>query len=111
MPKPRCYFIGNTHIDHTWTWHWTEGYDEVKASFQAALDRMEEFPEFVLTCASTLHYRWIEEHEPAMFEVIRRRVKEGRWQLAGGWVVQSDNIPCGEAFVRQCDMLELRVRS
>lgn len=102
MNRLRCYFIGNTHIDHTWVWHWTEGYDEVQASFRAALERMREFPEFVFTAASSLHYRWIEENDPAMFAEIQQRVAEGRWQLAGGWVVQSDNnIPCGEAFVRQ----------
>jgi alpha-mannosidase len=100
--KPRCYFIGNTHIDHTWLWNWTEGLDEVLASFRSALERMKEFPEFVFTCAVTLHYRWVEENDPAMFEEIKQRVAEGRWQIAGGWVVQSDNnIPCGEAFVRQ----------
>ncbi|MCE9613726.1 MAG: hypothetical protein K8T26_05585 [Lentisphaerae bacterium] len=101
MTKPRVYFIGNTHIDHTWLWNWTEGYDEVKASWQSALDRMDEFPEFVFTASSTLHYRWLEEHEPAIFAQIRRRVREGRWQLAGGWVVQPDNnIPSGESFCR-----------
>ena len=102
MKKTRIYYIGNTHIDHTWLWNWTEGYDEVKASWRSALDRMEEFPEFVFTCSTTLQYRWVEENEPEMFEEIRRRVKEGRWQLAGGWVVQSDNnVPCGEAFCRE----------
>jgi alpha-mannosidase len=102
MSQPRCYFIGNTHIDHTWVWNWTEGYDEVVASFASALERMEEFPEFVFTASSTLHYRWVEENDPELFERIRQRVAEGRWQLAGGWVVQSDdNIPAGEAFVRQ----------
>src|SRR5262245_38291478 len=102
MQKRRCYFIGNTHIDHTWIWNWPEGFDEVHASFQSALDRMEEFPEFVFTASSTLHYRWVEENDPALFARIRERVADGRWQLAGGWVVQSDdNLPSGESFVRQ----------
>ncbi len=100
--RPRLRTIGNTHIDHTWVWNWTEGFDEVHASWQAALDRMDEFPEFVFTCSSTLLYRWVEEHDPALFEPIRARIEEGRWQIGGGWVVQSDNnIPCGEAYVRQ----------
>jgi alpha-mannosidase len=102
MKKTRCYYIGNTHIDHTWLWNWTEGYDEVKASYTAALERMDEFPEFVFTCSATLHYRWLEENEPKFFAQIQRRVKEGRWQLAGGWVVQSDNnAPNGESFCRE----------
>ncbi len=97
-----CHAIGNTHIDHTWVWNWTEGFDEVYASWMAALDRMDEFPEFVFTCSSTLLYRWVEDNDPELFERIRERIEEGRWQIVGGWVVQSDNnIPTGEAFVRQ----------
>jgi len=102
MRVQRAYLIGNTHIDHTWVWNWTEGLNEVLASYAAALDRMEEFPEFVFTCSTSLHYRWVEEHAPELFARIRARVAEGRWQIAGGWVTQSDNnIPGGEAFVRQ----------
>ncbi len=101
MTKPRVYFIGNTHIDHTWLWNWTEGYDEVKASWQSVLERMDEFPEFVFTASSTLHYRWLEENEPALFAAIGKKIREGRWQITGGWVVQPDNnIPCGESFCR-----------
>uniref|UniRef100_A9U5M3 Predicted protein n=1 Tax=Physcomitrium patens TaxID=3218 RepID=A9U5M3_PHYPA len=47
-------------------------------------------------------YEWIENNEPAMFEEIRARVKEGRWNIVGGWWIQPDcNIPGGESFVRQ----------
>lgn len=102
MARKRIYYIGNTHIDHTWLWNWTEGYDEAKAAFQAVLDRMEEFPEFRFTCSSTLLYEWVEKNEPELFERIVEKVREGRWQLVGGWAVQSDNnIPSGESFCRQ----------
>ena len=37
-----------------------------------------------------------------MFEEIRRRVAEGRWEIVGGWWVEPDcNIPHGESFCRQ----------
>ncbi len=37
-----------------------------------------------------------------MFEEIRQRVQEGRWEIVGGWWIQPDcNIPSGESFVRQ----------
>lgn len=37
-----------------------------------------------------------------MFEEIRQRVAEGRWEITGGWFLEPDCIlPCGEAFVRQ----------
>ena len=37
-----------------------------------------------------------------MFEEIRARVREGRWELAEGWWVQPDcNMPSAESFARQ----------
>ena len=37
-----------------------------------------------------------------MFEEIRARVAEGRWEVMGGMGVEADtNIPSGESLVRQ----------
>ncbi|HET7027971.1 MAG TPA: glycoside hydrolase family 38 C-terminal domain-containing protein [Candidatus Limnocylindrales bacterium] len=94
--------IGNSHIDPVWLWQWPEGYQEVRATFRSALDRMDEFPEFIFTSDSAAYYAWIEEIDPAMFDEIRERVDEGRWEIAGGWWVEPDcNLPSGESFVRQ----------
>jgi alpha-mannosidase len=93
--------IGNAHIDPVWLWQWPEGYQEVHASFASALDRMDEFPDFVFTSDSILFFRWIEEHDPRLFERIRERIADGRWQVIGGWWLEPDcNIPGGEALVR-----------
>lgn len=94
--------IGNAHLDPVWLWNWQEGFQEAKATFKSALDRMEEDEEFVFTCSSAAFYEWIEKNNPAMFEQIKKRVAEGRIELAGGWWVQPDcNIPSGESFIRQ----------
>src|SRR5688500_9035289 len=94
--------IGNAHIDAVWLWPWQEGFAEVKATFRSALDRMNEYPEFIFTCSSAAYYAWVEQNEPAMFTEISERVGEGRWCITGGWWVEPDcNIPSGESFVRQ----------
>ena len=102
--KPRDYVIhmvGHGHIDPTWLWRWTEGYEEVRATFRSALDRMKETSAFKFTASSACFYAWIKACDPDMFEEIRARVKEGRWEVAGGWWVEADcNIPGGESFVR-----------
>lgn len=95
------HMVGHAHIDPTWLWRWTEGYEEVRATFRSALDRMKETPEFKFSASSACFYSWIKSCDPHMFEEIRKRVKEGRWELAGGWWVEPDcNIPGGEAIVR-----------
>ena len=77
------------------------GLPEARATFQSAIDRMEEYPEFVFTCDSVVYLR-IEESDPELFAKIRERVAEGRFQVIGGWWVEPDcNIPCGESYVRQ----------
>ncbi len=96
------HMIGNAHIDPVWLWTWQEGFQEIKATFRSALDRMKEFDDFIFTCSAASYYEWVEENDPEMFEEIRQRVAEGRWVLAGGWWIQPDcNAGCGESFARQ----------
>lgn len=96
------HMIGNAHIDPVWLWRWPEGYQEVHATFSSALERMDEYPEFVFTSTSVVFLQWVAEHDPVLFERIRARVADGRWQVVGGWWLEPDcNIPSGESFVRQ----------
>ncbi|GAB1516521.1 alpha-mannosidase [Actinophytocola sp. KF-1] len=96
------HMIGNAHIDPVWLWQWPEGYQEVRATFASAIDRMEEYPEFVFTCDSVLYLAWVEEHDPDLFAAIGKRIADGRWQQLGGWWIEPDcNLPGGESFVRQ----------
>ncbi|HET9380808.1 MAG TPA: glycoside hydrolase family 38 C-terminal domain-containing protein [Streptomyces sp.] len=96
------HLVGNAHIDPVWLWRWPEGLQEIRATFQSAVDRMEEYPDFVFTCDSVMYLEWIEKHDPELFGTIRKRVDEGRWRVVGGWWIEPDcNIPSGESFVRQ----------
>lgn len=100
--RKKLHMIGYAHLDPVWLWQWQEGFQEVKATFRSALDRMNEYPDFVFTSSQAAVYEWVENNDSAMFEEIRARVAEGRWELCGGWWVQSDcNLPSGESFIRQ----------
>lgn len=95
------YLIGNSHIDPVWLWNWQSGYTEVLSTFRSALDRMKEFPDFKYTSACAVYYQWVEKTDPEMFEEIKQRVKEGGWNIVGGWFLQPDcNIPSGESLAR-----------
>ncbi|KQX48647.1 alpha-mannosidase [Paenibacillus sp. Root444D2] len=97
----KLHLIGNAHLDPVWLWRWQEGYAEIKATFRSALDRLNEFPDFVFTCACASYYKWVEENAPEMFAEIKQHVAEGRWVITGGWWIQPDcNLPSGESFAR-----------
>ncbi len=71
-------------------------------TFRSALDRLNEYEDFVFTCSSAAYYKWVEEIDPKMFEEIRAMVKKGRWVIVNGWWIQPDcNMPSGESFARQ----------
>lgn len=93
--------MGYSHIDAAWLWPWRDGSDEALNTFRSALDRINETPKFCYSHSSSAHYRWVERADPGMFQEIRKRVKEGRWEVVGGWPVEPDcNIPATESFVR-----------
>jgi alpha-mannosidase len=102
MSEKKLHLIGNAHIDPVWLWTWQEGFHEVHATFKSALDRMNEFDDFIFSTSSAAFFEWIEQVDPQMFEQICQRVQEGRWELTGGWWIEPDcNIPSGESFARQ----------
>jgi alpha-mannosidase len=94
--------VGNSHIDMAWLWPWTETVEVVRNTFQSVLDLMSEYLDFKFTMSSARTYEWMQEKYPEMFEQIKQRVKEGRWEVIGGmWVEPDLNMPDGESLVRQ----------
>ena len=99
--KKKMHMIGNAHLDPVWLWDWREGHQENQATLLSALNRLEEYDDFVFTCSSAQFYEWIEDSNPELFRKIQKYVEEGRWSIVGGWWVQPDcNIPAGESFAR-----------
>ncbi len=98
----KVYMIGNTHFDPVWLWKWDEAMSSITATFRSALERMREYPEFKYSFATPPVFEWIKKTNPEMFEEIKQRVEEGRWELGEGWWVQPDcYTPSGESLVRQ----------
>jgi len=92
---------GNAHIDAAWLWPWTETVDIVHRTFGTVLRLMEEYPEFRFTQSAAAYSEWIAEKYPDMNEQIKRRVREGRWEIVGGmWVEPDLNMPDGESTAR-----------
>ncbi len=94
--------VGNSHIDMAWLWPWSETTEVVRNTFSTALQLMNEYPNYIYAQSTAQASAWLEEKYPDLFEQIRKRVAEGRWELVGGmWVEPDLNMPDGESQVRQ----------
>jgi alpha-mannosidase len=92
---------GNSHIDAAWLWPWTETVDVVKRTFGTALQLMNEYPDYTYTQSAAAYNEWMADKYPQMNDEIKRRIKEGRWEIVGGmWVEPDLNMPDGESQVR-----------
>lgn len=101
MAKTVVHMIGQAHLDPVWLWRWTEGRAEALATSRSAVDRLNEHADFHFTRGEAQVYRWIEEEDPALFAEIVRLIRDGRWHVVNGMIVQPDmNLPQGESFVR-----------
>ncbi len=94
--------IGHTHIDVAWWWTVAQTREKVARSFATVLKLMEEYPEYKFMSSQPQLYAFLKERYPTLYDQIRQRVKEGRWEPEGGMWVEADcNLTSGESLVRQ----------
>ncbi|MBI3991368.1 MAG: hypothetical protein HY350_04375 [Candidatus Omnitrophica bacterium] len=105
MNEKRIFLVANSHIDPVWLWDKYEGIDEVINTFRSACDRLDEYPALKFTASSITFYKWVEELAPDVFKRIKKHVKTGRWEIAGGWLVENDcNLPITESFYKSAEL-------
>jgi alpha-mannosidase len=70
-------------------------------TFGTALQLMNEYPDYTYTQSAAQYNAWIANKYPEMNDEIKRRIKEGRWEVVGGmWVEPDLNLPDGESTAR-----------
>ncbi|WP_017471499.1 alpha-mannosidase [Amphibacillus jilinensis] len=94
--------VGHTHIDVAWLWQLKHTREKSARSFSTVLRLMEAYPEYLFLQSQPQLYEYIKEDYPELYQEIRERIEEGRWETDGGMWLESDcNIPSGESLVRQ----------
>ncbi len=100
--KHRVMAVGHAHIVSAWLWPVRETKRKCARTFANQLRLMERYPEHRFACSQAAQYQWVKDHYPSVYEEIRRRVAERRWEPVGGmWVEPDSNVPSGESLVRQ----------
>ena len=94
--------VGHAHIDVAWMWPVRESIRKAARTFSTQLTLMEKYPDYIFGASQAELYMMIKENYPALYERIREKVKEGRWEIQGGMWVEADcNLISGESMVRQ----------
>lgn len=99
---PKVKIIGHTHIDVAWQWRFKHTHEKALRSFSTVMRLMENYPEYKFLQSTPQLYEYIRNDCSQLFEKIKERIAEKRWECEGGMWVEADcNIPSGESLVRQ----------
>jgi alpha-mannosidase len=94
--------IGHAHLDTAWLWPLAESRRKAVRSFSTQVQLMDAYPEHRFACSQAVHYAWIRDGNPDLWQRIRAKVDAGQWVPVGGsWVEPDCNIPSGESLLRQ----------
>ena len=100
--KEKIYCVGHTHIDVAWLWTLAVTQDKAVRSFSTVLELMRQYPEYTFMSSQPQLYKYVKQNAPEVYEEIKKRVAEGRWETEGGMFVEADcNVSSGESLVRQ----------
>jgi len=93
--------VGHTHIDMDWMWTWPDTVHCIRRDFHSVLNMMDDIPGLCFTHSQVPTYKVIQEMDPDLFERVKQRVAEGRWEVAAGTWVEGDlNMADGEDLAR-----------
>lgn len=94
--------IGHTHIDVAWLWRLKHTREKGARSFSTVMRLMELFPEYIFLQTQPQLYEYLKQDYPELYEQVKDRVREGRWEAGGGMWLEADcNLTSGESLVRQ----------
>ena len=101
-PGVNVTMLGHTHIDVAWLWRLRHTREKTARSFSTVNRLMEKYPEYIFIQTQPQLYDYLKEDYPDIYEHIKKRVAEGRWEPSGAMWVECDcNLASGESIIRQ----------
>ena len=93
---------GHAHIDVAWLWTLGQTRRKSERTFHNVIRLMEQFPDYHFSQSQPQLYQYMKEDQPELFESIKQRVKDGRWEPLGGMWIEADcNLSGAESLARQ----------
>lgn len=99
---PFAGLVGHSHMDTAWLWHRRETEKKCARTYSNQMNLMDQYPEYTFVQSSAYHGDIIRRLYPALFEEMKKRIAQGRYEPNGGvWIECDCNIPSGESMIRQ----------
>jgi alpha-mannosidase len=99
---PLAGIVGHSHMDTAWLWTRDETIRKCARTYANVLSLMKQYPEYTFVQSSAFHAELMRRHYPDIFEGMKQRILEGRWEPNGGvWIECDCNLVSGESLIRQ----------
>ena len=93
--------IGHAHMDMNWLWTYSETMQMCNDNLRQVVAFMDDYPDFTMLQSQAAVYNFVERVDPPLFEQVKKYVKAGRLELAGGMWTEGDmNLSSGESITR-----------
>lgn len=100
--SPRMACFGHSHIDIAWLWPLQETERKCCRTFSSQLALLAEYPDYKYLQSQPHIYQMVKDKYPALYQRVKKAVRDGRWIPDGGmWVEADTNITGGESLIRQ----------
>lgn len=99
---PSVGFIGHSHMDTAWQWTIDETIRKCARTYSNVLNLMDQYDHYSFFQSSAYHGELMRRNYPSIYEGIKQRVAEGRYEPNGGaWIECDCNLVSGESMIRQ----------
>lgn len=95
--------VAHSHLDIAYYWRRIHAVQKNLRTVLIQLRLMDKYPDFKYAHTQAYTYETVEKYYPEIFEEIKKRVAQGRFEPVGAMYVEPDcNIPSCESLIRQC---------
>lgn len=95
--------VAHSHLDIAYYWRRIHAVQKNLRTVLIQLRLMDKYPDFCYAHSQAYTYETVEKYYPEVFEELKKRVAEERFEPVGAMYVEPDcNIPAAESLIRQC---------
>ncbi|MBQ7122519.1 MAG: alpha-mannosidase [Clostridia bacterium] len=95
--------VAHSHLDIAYYWRRIHAVQKNLRTVLIQLRLMDKYRDFKYAHTQAYTYETVEKYYPEIFEELKKRISEGRFEPVGAMYVEPDcNIPSCESLIRQC---------